>query len=168
MYKHCPNCGATYSPADYAPEKIHCQKCQFDFYLSPKPCNALIIENDHGDILLVKRKFDPGKGKWDVPGGFIDPQETLEESSSREAMEELGVHIGGVEYCASYPSTYLFQGITSSILNFIVKARITGGTLTAGDDAEEFHFFSEQEIPWDKLAFDYLHEALKDYLRLRK
>jgi ADP-ribose pyrophosphatase YjhB (NUDIX family) len=168
MFIHCPICGNAYSSADYSPEKIHCSKCDFDFYLSPKPCNALLIENDAGEILLVKRKFDPGKGKWDVPGGFMDPGETLEQSAEREAMEELGVHIGGLEYAGSYPDKYLFQGITSSVLNLMIKARITGGNLSAADDAEEIQFFSDTEIPWDELAFDYLHQALKDYLRLRQ
>lgn len=165
MYSYCPNCGAAYSETSYLKGKIHCQNCDFDFYINPGPCNGLLLENETGEILLVKRKYAPDKGKWDVPGGFVDQEEDLETSTIREAKEELGVDISDVQYIASYADTYQFQGITIPTLIFLMTARISGGQLKAQDDAEEFRFFAKDQIPWEDLAFNFLRTALKDYLR---
>lgn len=163
-YHHCPLCGSAYSEDAYRDQKFHCQKCFYDFYISPKPCNGLFIENDQGEILLIKRKFEPDKGKWDVPGGFVDQNENLEQSTIREAQEELGVTIKDLKYIGSYPDTYQYQKVTSPSLIFMMSAVIESGEIKAQDDAEEFHFFSKDALPWDNLAFTFITQALKDYL----
>lgn len=163
-YHHCPLCGAAYSEKSYSDQKFHCAKCFYDFYISPKPCNGLLIENDQGEILLIKRKYDPDKGKWDVPGGFVDQNENLELSTIREAKEELGVDIKELKYLASYPDTYEYQKVTHHSLIFMMTAKIESGEIKAQDDAEEYKFFSKDQLPWDNLAFTFITKALKDYL----
>lgn len=163
-YQFCPLCGENYQEASTQKGKFHCFACGYDFYISPKPCNGLILENNKGEILLVKRKFDPGKGKWDVPGGFVDQNENLEQSAMREAQEELGVAITNIRYLTSYHDLYEFQKVTSPTLIFMLTATIKSGELSAQDDAEEFRFFPKDQLPWDNLAFNFLDRALRDYL----
>lgn len=164
-YQFCPLCGKQYSDKSPQSQKLHCFECNYDLYISPKPCNGLILENDQGEILLIKRKFDPDKGKWDVPGGFVDQDENLEQSAIREAKEEIGVEIENTKYLASYPDTYEFQKVTNPSLIFMLSASIASGEIKAQDDAEEYKFFPKDQLPWNNLAFNFLEKALKDYLR---
>jgi len=56
---------------------------------------AVIIKN--GKVLLVKRAFAPGEGKWSVPGGLVELGEKLSEACVREALEETGLEIEVLE-----------------------------------------------------------------------
>ncbi len=57
FYKFCPKCGEKLIAQKE--NFLRCEKCGFHFYINPLPCNAVIIENEKGEIMLVKRKFDP-------------------------------------------------------------------------------------------------------------
>lgn len=167
-YQYCPLCSNPYSDQSIKPQRLHCLQCGFDFYQNPKPCNGLIIENSAGEILLIKRKYEPDKGKWDVPGGFVDQHENLEQSTLREAKEELGVDIKDIKYLASYPDTYHFQKMDYPSLIFMMSANLVSDDIQVADDAEEFKFFSKDQIPWENLAFSFLKSALEDYLGQKK
>ena len=108
-YKYCPKCAGELH--EEIPEALFvCTQCMFHFYFSPKPCNAVILEK--GDqILLVRRKYDPQKGFWDLPGGFVDPFESIEESATREIKEELGLDIPATNfrYLISTPDRYEYE-----------------------------------------------------------
>src|SRR5688500_6478317 len=108
-YKFCPKCGSE------AQRKLSnllvCKNCDYNFYLNPASTHAIILENSKGEILLVKRKFEPMKGALDLPGGFVESGESLEDSVIREIKEELGIDIPDVKYFGSYPDEYLFQGV---------------------------------------------------------
>lgn len=143
-----------------------CISCGRHWYTNPSPCNALILENDQGKILLAKRKLAPKKGCWDVPGGFTEKQETMEESLMREIREELGITISKWAYFGSYPDKYTYKGLTIPTLNFVYTAPISSGTpIQASDDISEVHYFKKSKIPFKNLAFPYLNRVLKDYLK---
>ncbi len=143
-----------------------CVSCGRHWYTNPAPANALILENERGEILLAKRLFPPKKGYWDVPGGFAEISETMEESLVREIKEELGISISDYIYFGSYPDTYTYKGLTIPTLNFIYTARVSSDThLTASDDISEVQYFPKSKIPFTKLAFPYLQRVLKDYLK---
>lgn len=54
--------------------------------------DAVLFAREHREVLLVQRAHDPFAGSWALPGGFIEPDETLEESVWRELGEETGLH----------------------------------------------------------------------------
>lgn len=61
---------------------------------SPAVTADVIIPNSRGEVLLIRRKNEPFKGAWALPGGFIEyGQETIEECARREALEETGLEV---------------------------------------------------------------------------
>ncbi len=161
-FKYCLLCGSIAKPND---QYIECTNCGYRFFINPAPCNAAIIENENGEILLVERKFDPKKGYWDVPGGFIQADESLEESTKREIREELGVDMQINKIIGVYEDTYLFQDIIVPTLGVIVSAKIVKGTLQPSDDITSFKFFPKKDVLKQKLAFESVRKGLTDYLK---
>lgn len=161
-FRYCPNCS---KPINQKGRKsIECASCGFTFYFSPASTNALIIENDKGEILLTKRKFEPRKGYWDLPGGFVELGETVEESTIREIKEELGLDIKDIKYFGSYISVYPYKGIDYQTLCHAYTAKYKGGKIKINDDVSGYKFFPKEEIQLDNLSFDDIKGALKDFI----
>ncbi len=161
-YRYCVQCGGELNQKD---KNLYiCSVCGFHFYINPRPTNSVIIENDKGEILLVKRKADPNKGWWDLPGGFVDIGETAEESVAREIQEELGVNLKKIKYLGSYVDRYLYKGDNYHILPMAYSAQIASGKLEASDDVDGYEFFAKDKIPFDRLAFASLVDTIKDYI----
>jgi len=159
--KYCPNCKAKIKLSN---RLIDCTKCGFRFYLNPVPTNGLIVQNEKGEILLVRRKHKPKKGFWDVPGGFVDFGETLEESIIREIKEELGVKVKDLCYLTSTPDRYLYKAINYQTICFFFTGKVNSKVLKAKDDITEIKFFPQNNIPYGRIAFSGGKKAIKKYL----
>nr|MBI5455719.1 NUDIX domain-containing protein [Candidatus Levybacteria bacterium] len=142
---------------------LRCKKCRFEFYINALPCNAVLIENEKGEILLVKRKFDPKKGYWDWPGGFLDSYESLKDSIKREIKEELGVKIELEKFVGAYSDTYLFQNINNPVIVLVMAGKIKG-EIKVSDDVSGYKYFSKKDIFKQKLAFASMRIGLRDYI----
>ncbi len=59
---------------------------------------GVLIRNEKNEFLLGKRTVDNGMGFWSTPGGFIEPNETLEEAGLREVLEETGYKIDNINF----------------------------------------------------------------------
>lgn len=163
-YKFCPRCGGKL--VQKKKNLLICQKCGFEFYINSLPCNGVIIENEKGEIMLVKRKYPPMKGYWDWPGGFIDAGESLEDSVKREIKEELGIEIGTQRIIGVYKGKYEFQGILHDIIGIAVSTKIISGEIKVSDDVEGYKFFQPQEILKMDLAFEAIRLGIADYLKV--
>lgn len=161
-FKFCPRCGNKLEPQE---ESLQCVNCGFHFYINPVPCNGAIIENEKGEVLLVKRKFEPQKGYWDLPGGFVRAGEDLEQSVKREVMEEIGVQVEIQRIIGIYVDTYLYQEIANKTFGVVVSAKITGGTLHSADDVEEYKYFPKEQVLQQTIAFPGIKKAFEDYLQ---
>ena len=162
VFKFCPKCGGKLIKKEG--NLLDCSKCGFHFYINPLPCNGVIIENEKSEIMLVKRKFEPKKGYWDWPGGFINPNENLEESVKREIKEELDVNVEMGKIIGVYDWTYFYEGIDFPTIGIVVSARITGGELKPSDDISEYKFFPKNEVLKQRLAFYPIELGILDYL----
>ncbi len=89
-YKFCPHCGSSNPQPGDVPFK--CSNCGFACFFGPVAAVGGLIVNDDDELLLVRRARDPGKGKWGLPGGFVDSDETAEEALVREIREETNLH----------------------------------------------------------------------------
>ena len=145
----CSNCGNRnkFGRKD-GNDRFYCPNCCAVHYENPKPTATLICPRK-GEILLVKRAANPGKGLWGLPGGFLENGENLESGAQRELMEETKLH-GNVKQVLGTCSH--FNTIFGDILLIGLEIQITDwSTLKAGDDASEAALFDLKDKP--KLAF---------------
>jgi len=105
-------------------------------------------------LLLIKRKYDPFKGEWAIPGGFVLDNESLEDAVERELQEETGVKINYLEqlYTFGKPDRDPRRRIISVAYFGLVKSS-QFEKLNATTDAEEAQWFNINALP--KLAFDH-------------
>ena len=102
-------------------------------------------------ILLIQRKNEPFKGRWALPGGFVNYGEKTEEAAIREVFEETGLKTKKNDLLGVYSDPNRDpRGHTITIAYFL---EITGGNLKAGDDASNAKFFNVNKLP--DLAFDH-------------
>jgi len=93
----------------------------------------VVIEDGKGNVLLVRRKFDPGAGTWDAPGGLVEFGEMLERAGIREIKEETGLDVKIGELINA--QEIIEPSLHRVLLYF--RGQLTGGQLAAGDDAAE-------------------------------
>lgn len=120
-----------------------------------------IVFNE-GKVLLVKRGIEPYKGMWALPGGYVEWDETTEESTARELREETGLVAITCTLIGifSHPSRHPKQVINASYL-----VSVEPGSAQAGDDAEEVRWWPLGSLP-QSLAFD--HEKIIQAARTKK
>lgn len=119
--------------------------------------DAIIVKDR--SILLIKRKSEPFKDYWALPGGHVDWNEKVEDAVIREVKEETGLKVSFLKLFGIYssPKRSPSQNIASVYKTYVE------GIPKAGSDAGEAIYFSFNKIPI-KLAFDH-KEIINDYLK---
>lgn len=111
--------------------------------MKPVLAAGAVIVDDAGRVLMVKRGHDPDKGRWSIPGGHVEPDETLVAAARREVFEETGLHVEiGRELWSvtvPYPGDETFE-----IHDF--EATVIGGHLRAGDDADDARWLTADQL----------------------
>ena len=116
--------------------------------MRPFACDGILVEGNK--ILLIKRAKEPGLGKWAVPGGRIEENETAEECLKREFKEETGLDIEPLKLTGIYSEP---DRDPRKIIGAAYIVKRIGGELKAGDDAGEVKWVALDSIP--ELAFDH-------------
>lgn len=107
------------------------------------PCVGAIISDAAGRLLLIKRGHEPGKGLWSLPGGRVEAGETDEQAVAREVREETGLTVA----VGQLAGAVRWAGPDGSVLDIRdYAATVTGGTLAAGDDADEARWVGRAEL----------------------
>jgi ADP-ribose pyrophosphatase YjhB (NUDIX family) len=151
--RYCPRCG---QPAEVSfPRLLTCAQCGYSAYYSPQPVAAAIPVDGEGRVILLRRGFDPGRGLWTFPGGFVDLGESVEQAAHRETDEELGLTIE----LDSLVGVYSRPG--DRVVLIVFRARTTGRPRTT-PEATEVRAFAPEDIPWNELAFWSTTQALRD------
>ena len=166
QFNYCPKC-ASDKIVDGA-NVFKCKDCGYKLYFNVACATACILTNDH-KILVIKRKNNPGKGKYDLPGGFVDYGETLERGMRRELMEEIGYAPVKLNYFASYPNTYQFEAVMYHTMDCFFTSEInSNATLTASDDAESLQWVNMGDIDLSLFAFDSVKDVLSLFIKRNK
>lgn len=138
IFKYCPVCGNEHFEVHNFKSK-KCRDCGFTYYANPCSATAAFIVNDRDEMLVVRRAKEPAKGTLDLPGGFVDMGETVEEGMIREIKEETGLDVTNIEYLFSSPNVYVYSGMGVHTLDMDYLARVHGSVpaIKAADDAAE-------------------------------
>ena len=163
-FQYCPICGSPHFEINNIKSK-KCKDCGFSYYLNASSATVALIVNEKDELLVVRRKNDPGKDMLDMPGGFVDMDETGEEAMAREVKEETGLEATEVSYQFSYPNTYLYSGFLVHTLDMFFKVKVKDlSQEEAKDDASAYYWIQLSELDIDKFAFDSIKKGLTRFL----
>lgn len=166
-YQYCPACGAPSARATTVP--FRCDQCGFSQFFGPVAAVGALVTNDANELLLVRRARDPGKGKWGLPGGFVDRNESIEDAMRREVREETELELDDAHYLMSHPNQYNYEGIVSPVIDLFYTANaIEPESVQLAKDELDFHLWvrpnaehlDEMAFPSNRLAVEYwLHRS---------
>jgi ADP-ribose pyrophosphatase YjhB (NUDIX family) len=120
-----------------------CPRCGFVAFQSAKVVAGALVVRD-GALLMTRRAHNPGYGLWDLPAGYMEADERLEEAAAREVREETGLEVRLGSQLGAYSSG-------RGIVLVIFLAEETGGTLQLSAESLELDFFPPDALP--PLAF---------------
>lgn len=149
-FTYCPHCATPLETAEiHGARRKRCPACEWIHFRNPGVGAAVVIFDDAGRLLLVKRAEGATRpGLWSIPAGFVDYGEEIRQAAARELLEETGlvVEVGDVAWVASN-----FHDPSKLTVGVWFEGTAVGGNLRAGDDAEEARFFPLDDLP--PLAF---------------
>ncbi len=164
--KFCPKCGQETLEWNTI-TKFSCSHCDFVLYHNTAAAVAVIIRHQD-ELFFTVRNQEPGKGKWDLSGGFTDPKESAEETCSRELKEELGLTIDPEKfsYLGSRPNVYPYKSIDYNTLDMFFLYEVDEKFEIQLEESEisETVWIQASELDFDKIAFESQKRFLKSYL----
>jgi 8-oxo-dGTP diphosphatase len=128
--------------------------------------DIILVENSNSNnILVIKRKKDPFKDYFSLPGGFVNEGEKVEDAVRREAEEELLVKVEPIDILGVYSDPHRDPRGHIMSITFIVK--IITGEIKTGDGVAELKWIGINNLENIKLGFDHL-KILSDYKTWKK
>ena len=163
--KHCKQCGTAvvYRLPDDGDtkERAVCTACNTIHY--ENPLNVVGTVPVWGDkVLLCKRNIEPRFGKWTLPAGFMELGETTAEGACRETDEEAGAQFELLDLFALLNVARVGQ------VHLFYRARLLTDQFRPGPETIEARLFSEEDIPWNEVAFRTVKETLERYFADRR
>lgn len=144
-------------PQDDTHNRAVCSACNYIDYQNPKIITGVLPVIDD-EILLCKRALEPRLGKWTIPSGFMELNETVEEGALREAYEEAGISPEIKQLYCVYNLPHIGQ------VYFLYLATLSHRNVTPGIETSEAYFAKLSDIPWEEIAFSSVTFALKKYI----
>ena len=162
---HCSRCGGPLTLGPIPGDERHrlaCPACGHISYVNPRLVVTAIPVTDDGQVVLIRRGFEPGRGSWAQPGGFLEVDETPTEGAIRETLEETGLVVAPGEIIG------LYARLEAAVVVLAYEARIVSGEMRTSPEALEVAAFSPESIPWSEIAFKTTWWALVDWLGKRR
>ena len=159
----CRRCGVPFvSESNFA---FICQNGH-EIFMTASPSIGVILFNSKNEILIVERAHEPKKGMFDLPGGFCDGPESLEQAVRRELKEEVALDFGvdytNLQFINSGIEYYHYKGEDLRVLSCVFRATLTSDTLPeAFDDAVNPRFIPLADVDLDKMSFTVLRDAVE-------
>jgi NAD+ diphosphatase len=163
----CPVCGSKDISYDSL-KKYRCCACEWEFYQNTAAAVAGILEFD-GKVLAVIRNREPGLGKLDFPGGFVDPLESAEQALEREIREELNVELNSIRYLCSAPNIYSYKNVEYCTCDIFFTAKLKTDLFKIEQtEIAGYNWFAPEELNPEEFAFQSMREAITSYKALAK
>ena len=162
-FRYCPVCGSS-SFEEQDEKSKRCKRCGFEYYLNPSAAVAAFVLNSKGQLL--RRSKAPAKGTLDLPGGFADIGETIDEALMREVKEETGLTVAEFEFFTTLPNRYEYSGFVVPTLDSFFICKVSNETeLQANDDAEEALWLDLEEVHTEEFGLRSIRHALSSFLQ---
>lgn len=157
--KFCSTCGSRTTlkipDGDNLPRAV-CENCGTIHYENPKIVVGCIPEWEDR-ILLCRRAIEPRSGLWTVPAGFMENNETTAQGAARETLEEANARVDELTPYALFNIPHISQ------VYLLFRAHLRDLDFSPGAESLETRLFTEQEMPWDQLAFATVRNTLRHY-----
>ena len=169
-FAYCPVCGSPrFEENNFKSKK--CAACGFTYYANPCSATAAFIVNDNDEMLVVRRAKAPAKGTLDLPGGFVDMGETVEQGMRREIKEETGLDVHDIQYLFSSPNVYMYSGMGIHTLDMDFLVPVHGdpealkAVVRAADDAAEALWIPISQVNPADFGLTSIRNAVIRFLR---
>ena len=170
-FRFCPVCGSSHWTEHNVKSK-QCADCGFTYYANPSSATAAFIlrpsplTSSPLELLVVRRGKEPAKGTLDLPGGFVDMDETAEEGIIREIQEETGLLVPSVEYLFSIPNLYMYSGMEIHTLDMFYRVYVEPGTEAhAADDAADCLWIPLADVHPEDFGLHSISQAVRRFLK---
>lgn len=139
-----------------------CSDCGTIHYSNPKIIVGCLVTDEVGRVLLCKRAIEPRYGLWNLPCGFLENGETVEQGALRETWEEALVKVSDPQLHCIYNLPKVNQ------VYVIYAAQLLHRSEGITNESLEVEFFKEGDIPWDEIAFTSTTFALRKHFEYWK
>lgn len=164
QFHFCPRCGSPRFEEHDARSKV-CRDCGFNYYFNASAATVCVLLNARHELLVCRRGREPQKGMLDLPGGFVDPGEGIEEGMLREIKEETGLTARIERFLFSFPNTYLFSGFEVITADSFFLCSVEGeARAQAADDAAELFWLPRAGLRPAEFAFSSTRKGVERLL----
>ncbi len=160
--KYCESCGNQLQDREVG-ISWYCLHCKRYTYANPVPVIDVMFTDEKGKILLGRRAQDPEKGRLNLPGGFVDPNETFEEALAREIKEELNLDpgdYGSFVYAGSRIFIHSQNGRDRQLIGIIMRATIAHREFMPNEEVSEYLW----KLPSELAPEDVTNQAEYDHI----
>jgi NADH pyrophosphatase NudC (nudix superfamily) len=163
VFKFCPKCSGVFVPQkDFS---FVCSTCGLHFFSNACAAVCALILDSEGNLLLTTRAKEPKKGMLDLPGGFVDPLESIEDAVKREIREELGLNVIKMKYFCSFPNRYIYSGLTYFTIDLAFICEVDDlSKICPDDDVSGTLFIKPGMIDIDGLAFESIKNIIRKFV----
>ncbi len=159
--KFCTSCGQSVTliiPEGDDRERFVCTVCEEIHYSNPRVIVGC-LPVFQGKVLMCKRAIEPRRNFWTLPAGFMENGETTLEGAARETWEEARARVSDLELYRIFDVPYISQ------VYMFYRCTVDNGQYGVGPESLETTLCSEDEIPWEDIAFPVVKKTLQEYFR---
>lgn len=166
-YHFCPRCGTKQAEVGQLP--FRCEACGFANFFGPVAAVGAMVTNADGELLLVRRAKNPGKGRWGLPGGFVDGQETAEQAVAREVREETDLQVIATRFLMTHPNRYNYGGVVAPVIDLFFRCEVQPGKIRLLDgELDHFIWTHPGEEHLSRMAFESNRIAIEYWMQRRR
>ena len=161
-FTFCPGCGGE-KILPLHENGIQCADCGYVYFHNCASAVSALIETP-GGIVLIQRRLAPKRGFLELPGGFVDYGESLEEALAREVREELNVEVENLRYLGSFPNVYPYKKVTYFTTDaFFTCSAVSLQPMKPKQEVSRILIRKPGRIDLKRIAFESTQKAIRAY-----